>query len=86
MLPNSVEEVQAIVRDQNYSNLKAIGSRHCFNTIADTKMSENTAHISLENLKEFEVMEKNGEYKVKFGAGFNYSMLITKVDENGLAI
>jgi len=33
--PKSVEEVQQLVK--KYSKLKVLGTRHCFNTIADTK-------------------------------------------------
>src|SRR4051794_31992564 len=33
--PNTVEEVQTLVR--KYSRLRALGTRHCFNRIADSK-------------------------------------------------
>src|SRR6202012_6247096 len=33
--PKTVEEVQQIVK--KYSKLKVLGTRHCFNTIADSK-------------------------------------------------
>ncbi len=33
--PKSVEEVQQLVK--KHSKLKALGTRHCFNTIADSK-------------------------------------------------
>ena len=36
--PKTVEEVQEIVK--KYSKLKALGTRHCFNTIADSKKRE----------------------------------------------
>ena len=37
LVPETVSEVQKIVKSKDYRYLKVIGTRHCFNTIADTR-------------------------------------------------
>ena len=78
LVPGTVHEVQTIVK--KHPQIKVIGTRHCFNRIADTPAT----HISLENLKQvhFET-QHDGTTLVRFGAGLTYSQLIRAVDEKG---
>lgn len=80
--------------------MKVIGTRHCFNKIADTyaypqgQKPGTTAHISLEKFMWatfdkaiIKGMESSGEQPtVTFGAGFTYSKLIEVVAAKNLAI
>ena len=99
LFPSSTFELQQIVKDAQYSKLKVIGTRHCFNTIADTghKTGSNTGktgHICLENMTSayFDKVVIIGEEDqgpqavVTFEAGMTYSRLIDIVDAEGLAI
>ena len=73
-----------------------MGSRHCFNTIADTHIARagKKVQISLENLKSTRLERKpiaGEEHRgpqpvIFFGAGLTYSELIKVVDGHGLAI
>ena len=54
LVPETVHEVQKIVKSNEYRHVKVFGTRHCFNRIADTMAfiegykKGRTAHISLE--------------------------------------
>lgn len=37
LLPETVHEVQKILKSNRYKNFKVFGTRHCFNKIADTR-------------------------------------------------
>jgi len=76
--PKSVEEVQQIVKQCD--TLRALGSRHSFNTIADSL----TNQISLAHLESIEVNEK--ARTVTLGAGVRYGTLAPVIDAKGFAV
>ena len=45
LFPASVHDVQSIVKNPTYSHVKAYGSRHCFNTIADVGVDAEREHF-----------------------------------------
>ncbi len=77
--PKSVEEVQEIVRQSE--TLKALGSRHSFNTIADTKENQ----ISLKELNKVVSLDKKA-LTVTVEGGIKYGELAPYLEENGLAL
>jgi xylitol oxidase len=76
--PKSVEEVQQVVKAN--PSLRALGSRHSFNTIADTTASQ----ISLVHLDSIELDEK--AKTVTVGAGVRYGTLAPVIDAKGYAL
>ncbi len=77
--PNSVEALQQVIRDA--SKVKAHGSRHSFNTIADTTGTI----ISLENFQQ--ISEPNPETRtVTIGGGVRYGELAVRLQEAGWAL
>ena len=76
--PKSVQEVQDLVR--KYDKLKVQGTRHSFNTIADSK--ENL--LSLKSLDEITI-SKDAK-TVAVGAGVNYGQLARHLSSNGYAV
>lgn len=76
--PRSVEEVQQIVKQS--ASLRALGSRHSFNTIADSTASQ----ISLVHLDSIELDEK--AHTVTVGAGVRYGTLAPVIDAKGYAV
>jgi xylitol oxidase len=76
--PKSVAEVQEIVKKCN--TIRALGSRHSFNTIADSL----TNQISLQHLDSIELDEKAGTVTV--GAGVRYGTLAPVIDARGFAV
>lgn len=79
MYPASVEEIQDIVR--NSQRVKALGSRHSFNAVADT--SQNL--ISLKNLDRLvEVSEESKTVTIE--AGMTYGQLCPILDQYGFAL
>ena len=76
--PKSVQEVQDLVR--KYDKLKVQGTRHSFNTIADSK--ENL--LSLKSLDEITI-SKDAK-TVAVGAGVNYGQLARYLSSNGYAV
>jgi alditol oxidase len=77
-VPKSVEEVQEIVK--SCSKLKALGTRHSFNGIADSTENQ----ISLQNLKYMALDEKSRTVTV--GAGVKYGELSPYLNKNGYAL
>ncbi len=78
-LPTSVEEAQDIIRRS--SSIRALGSRHSFNAIADSR----TEQISLANLEP--TMELDPERSsVTVGAAVLYGQLSPFLHENGVAV
>lgn len=75
--PDSVEEIQNLVRHAN--KVKAIGSRHCFNDIADT--SEN--HISCENLNKIVSID---EKSITIESGLKYGQFCPALSEKDFAL
>jgi xylitol oxidase len=76
--PHSVEEVQKIVKE--CATLRALGSRHSFNTIADSL----TSQISLQHLDSIEIDAQ--AQTVTVGAGVRYGTLAPIIDAKGFAV
>lgn len=76
--PRTVEDVQQIVRET--ASLRALGSRHSFNTIADST----TNQISLLHLDSIDLDEK--AHTVTVGAGVRYGTLAPVIDAKGYAV
>jgi xylitol oxidase len=77
--PTSVEEVQQLVK--KHSRLKALGTRHCFNTIADS--SDNLLSTGKMN-KVVSLNPKEGTVTVE--AGIKYGELAPYLHQNGYAL
>ena len=77
MLPRSVEEVQDMVRRSD--KIRPLGSRHCFNTIADSTH----AQLSLEAMPQTVTF---GEGMVTVPGGMRYGELCPFLDEQGVAL
>jgi xylitol oxidase len=77
-LPKTVEEVQQIVKSS--SKIKALGSRHSFDSIADTTGDQ----ISLKQLHQMTIDRKS--HTVAVDAGVAYGQLAPYLDENGYAL
>lgn len=77
--PTSVEEVQALVK--KYNKLKVLGTRHCFNTIADSE-------DNLVSLKELnKVVSLNAEARtVTVEGGIRYGDLAEFLEAKGFAL
>ena len=76
--PASIEEVRAVVK--SCTKLRALGSRHSFNTIADSTQNQ----ISLVHLDQIEMDEK--ARTVTVGAGVKYGQLAPVIDTHGFAL
>ena len=76
---SSVEEAQALVK--KYKRLKVLGTRHCFNHIADSKEQL----ISLESLHTIRALDKD-KGTVTVDAGVRYGELATWLNERGYAL
>ncbi|MCW3107108.1 MAG: FAD-binding protein [Segetibacter sp.] len=77
--PKSVEEEQKLVKE--HSKLKALGTRHCFNRIADSKdnlisMTEMNKVVSLDAKAQTVTVE----------GGIKYGVLAPYLDEKGFAL
>jgi alditol oxidase len=77
--PVSVEQVQEIVRASD--KLRALGTRHCFNTIADS----DTMLVSTRSLNDFHEPDAANS-KITVGAGIRYGDLCRYLDERGFAL
>jgi alditol oxidase len=77
-LPKSVAEVQEVVK--NCSHLRALGTRHSFNGIADSAEDQ----VSLENLDQILLDQK--AHTVTVGAGVTYGELSPYLYQNGFAL
>ena len=76
--PRTVEEVQQAVKSA--TSLRALGSRHSFNAIADSTVEQ----ITLAKLDEITLDEKSRTVTV--GAGVTYSQLAPWLDAKGYAL
>ncbi len=76
--PDSVEQLQKIVKSR--SKIKALGTRHSFNNIADTSGDQ----ISLKNFSQMELDPKS--HTVTVGAGVSYGKLSPYLYEKGYAL
>lgn len=77
-VPKTVDELRKIVRSGK--KLKALGSRHSFNGIADTDGDQ----ISLGEMNEITLNEKSRTVTV--GAGIRYGQLCPYLDQRGYAL
>jgi xylitol oxidase len=76
--PASVEEVREVVKQ--CAHLRALGTRHSFNAIADSKYNQ----VSLKKLDRIDLDEK--ARTVTVGAGVRYGDLATVIDKRGYAV
>ena len=76
--PGSVEEVREVVK--KCERLRALGTRHSFNSIADSKFNQ----VSLKRLDKITLDEK--ARTVTVGAGVRYGDLATVIDKRGFAV
>ena len=76
---NSLEQVRSYVKKQN--NLKVLGTRHCFNNIADS--TDN--FLSLKPMDELVALEAEGR-TVTVGAGMTYGQLCPLLHRKGFAL
>ena len=77
--PKTVEEVQEIVK--KCDSLKALGSRHSFNTIADSEENQ----ISLKDFNKVVSLDKKAN-TVTVEGGIKYGELAPYLEENGYAL
>jgi xylitol oxidase len=75
----SIERVQSFVR--SHGRFKALGTRHCFNSIADSR----DAFVSLKPMHEMVVVDSHAR-KVTVGAGVTYGVLAPYLESKGLAL
>lgn len=78
-LPQTVEEIQEVVK--NAEHIRPLGSRHCFNHIADSKYYQ----ISLKNMNKMVALNKEAN-TVTVEAGMRYGELCPILHEQGYAI
>ena len=76
--PANVDEVRAVVK--SCSKLRALGSRHSFNRIADSTQNQ----ISLQHLDQIDIDDK--ARTVTVGAGIKYGQLAPVIDARGFAL
>jgi len=76
--PRTLDEVKDAVK--KCSTVRALGSRHSFNTIADSQ----TNQISLQHLDSIELNEQ--AHTVTVGAGVRYGTLAPVIDAKGFAV
>lgn len=77
--PNSVEEVQQLVK--KFDKLKVLGTRHCFNRIADSK----DRFISLREMKSIVTIDANAK-TVTVEGGIKYGELCPWLNDKGYAL
>ena len=78
-IPKTAEEVQKLVKQ--LSAQKALGSKHCFNNIADSPMNQ----ISTENLNGVLELEEENR-TVTVGAGAKYGDFAPELHDKGYAL
>src|SRR5687768_9385473 len=72
--PENIEELQEII--QRFTKLRPLGSRHSFNTIADSR--ENL--VSSQNLNKIISLDKSN-HTVTVGAGIKYGELVQYLND-----
>jgi len=77
--PKSVEEIQQFVK--KYKKLKVLGTRHCFNTIADSKYN----FVSLRNMNKVVTLDANAK-TVTIEGGMRYGELCPWLNDKGFAL
>ena len=78
LTPATTDEVRSVVKSCN--KLRALGSRHSFNRIADSNQNQ----ISLEHLNQIDIDDK--ARTVTVGAGVKYGQLAPVIDARGFAL
>src|SRR5256885_10808874 len=76
---NSLEEVREFVKKQ--SQLKVLGTRHCFNRIADSKQQ----FLSLKSMEQMVSLDPE-THTVTVGAGMTYGRLCPLLHSKGFAL
>src|SRR5215469_9816364 len=76
--PTSLDEVREVVKQ--CAHLRALGTRHSFNAIADSKYNQ----VSLKKFDRIDLDEK--ARTVTVGAGVRYGDLATVIDQRGFAV
>lgn len=76
---NSVKDVQDLIK--NHENLKVLGTRHCFNGIADSKYN----FISLRDMDQVVALDTKAR-TVTLEAGMSYGQLAPYLDKHGFAL
>lgn len=77
--PKTVEEVQELVK--KLDKVKALGSRHSFNTIADSTANQ----VSLQEMKKIISLDKTN-HTITIESGVRYGDVAPYLDENGYAL
>lgn len=77
--PTSVEAIQELVK--KYNKVKVLGTRHCFNAIADSR----DRFISLRNMNKIISLDEKAK-SVTVEAGIKYGELAPWLDEKGYAL
>lgn len=77
--PNTVEEIQELIKQAD--KVRFLGTRHCFNTIADSPDTQ----ISLKNFDQIIELDEAAQ-QVTIGAGIKYGQLCPYLHEKGFAI
>ena len=77
--PRSVEEIQRLVK--KFDNVKALGTRHCFNNIADSRHHL----ISLKEMNKVVSLNATAQ-TITIEGGMNYGQLCPYLDERGFAL
>src|SRR5271167_3707705 len=75
----SIEEVRDFVKKQD--KLKVLGTRHCFNNIADSK----DIFLSMRSMNGMVALDPKG-HTVTVDAGITYGQLCPIIDSNGFAL
>src|ERR671920_454727 len=81
--PRTVAELQEVVARSE--RVKALGSRHCFNDIADTP-GDLVALDALDGEVEFHAPASDGTGLVRVPGGMRYSDLVLRLAERGAAL
>ena len=77
--PGSIAEAQEIVAESD--SVRPLGTRHCFNRIADS----DRAQISIRAFDEIDSIDEEAE-TVTIGAGASYGQVCKALDERGFAL
>jgi xylitol oxidase len=77
--PKSVAEVQDVIK--KFDKVKALGTRHCFNDIADSKHHL----LSTKELNKIISIDRNAS-TVTIEGGMNYGQLCPQLDQQGFAL
>lgn len=77
--PKTVEEVQELIKKSD--KVKALGSRHSFNTIADSTANQ----VSLQEMNKIIALDKTN-HTITIESGVRYGDVAPYLDENGYAL